>query len=173
VNGDPLRKILTLEELRQARESARKAGKRFVFTNGCFDILHRGHIELLRAARDLGDQLAVGLNSDASVRRLKGEKRPIVGEEDRAAIVAALDAVDFVTLFDEDTPERVISVLKPDVLVKGSDYALEEIVGRSQVEESGGQVVQVPLHGGHSTEKLLRSIAERYRDTAQDGTSRR
>lgn len=168
-----MKKIMTLEELRQARESAREAGKRFVFTNGCFDILHRGHVEILRAARSLGDQLAVGLNSDASVRRLKGRRRPIIGEDDRAAIVAALETVDFVTLFDEDTPERVISVLRPDVLVKGSDYAIEEIVGRREVEESGGEVVRVPLRGGYSTESLLRSIAERYRDKGEDGESRR
>jgi len=160
-------KIMTLDQLREARESARKAGKRFVFTNGCFDLLHRGHIELLRAARDLGDQLAVGINSDDSVRRLKGEKRPIVLEDDRAAVVAALESVDFVTVFDEDTPERVITVLLPDILVKGGDYAIDEIVGRTQVEESGGEVVRLPLHGGHSTAKLLTEIAQRYEDTTQ------
>ena len=160
-------KIMTLGQLREARESARKAGKRFVFTNGCFDLLHRGHIELLRAARDLGDQLAVGINSDDSVRRLKGEKRPIVLEDDRTAVVAALESVDFVTVFDEDTPERVITVLLPDILVKGGDYAIDEIVGRKQVEESGGEVVRLPLHGEHSTARLLREIAQRYKDTTQ------
>jgi D-beta-D-heptose 7-phosphate kinase/D-beta-D-heptose 1-phosphate adenosyltransferase len=162
-----MNKIMTLDQLREARESARKAGKRFVFTNGCFDILHRGHVELLRAARDLGDQLAVGINSDDSVRRLKGEKRPIVLEDDRAAVVAALESVDFVTVFDEDTPEHVITVLLPDILVKGGDYAIEKIVGRKQVEESGGEVVRLPLHGGHSTAKLLTEIAQRYKDTTQ------
>ncbi|MFH1312792.1 MAG: D-glycero-beta-D-manno-heptose 1-phosphate adenylyltransferase [Candidatus Eisenbacteria bacterium] len=162
-----MNKIVTLDQLRDARETARKAGKRFVFTNGCFDILHRGHVELLRAARNLGDQLAVGINSDDSVRRLKGEKRPIVLEDDRTAVVAALESVDFVTVFDEDTPERVITVLLPDVLVKGGDYAIDEIVGRKQVEESGGKVVRLPLHGGHSTAKLLRDIAERYKDTPE------
>jgi rfaE bifunctional protein nucleotidyltransferase chain/domain len=164
-------KIVTLEQLRQARESARKAGKRFVFTNGCFDIIHRGHIELLKAARGLGDQLAVGVNSDDSVRRLKGKRRPVIRQDDRTAIVAALEHVDFVTVFDEDTPDRVISILRPDILVKGSDYAIEDIVGRHQVEESGGEVVRVPLYGGHSTERLLRDIAERYRNTAEDDTS--
>jgi D-beta-D-heptose 7-phosphate kinase/D-beta-D-heptose 1-phosphate adenosyltransferase len=164
-----MNKIMTLDRLREAREAARKAGKRFVFTNGCFDILHRGHIELLKSARDLGDMLAVGINSDDSVRRLKGEKRPIVGQDDRVAVVAALESVDYVTVFDEDTPERVISVLVPDVLVKGSDYAVDEIVGRRQVEEAGGEVVRLPLHGGYSTRKLLKDIAERYGDPTQGG----
>ncbi|HEC83307.1 MAG TPA: D-glycero-beta-D-manno-heptose 1-phosphate adenylyltransferase, partial [Firmicutes bacterium] len=113
-------KIVTLEELKQERERARAEGLRFVFTNGCFDLVHRGHVELLRAARNLGDVLAVAINSDASVTRLKGPRRPIVSQDDRAAVVAALDSVDYVTIFDEDTPERVITVLLPDVLVKGA-----------------------------------------------------
>jgi D-beta-D-heptose 7-phosphate kinase/D-beta-D-heptose 1-phosphate adenosyltransferase len=161
-------KILTLDELRRARETARKSGNRFVFTNGCFDILHRGHIELLKTARNLGDQLAVAINSDKSVMRLKGDKRPIVPQADRAAILAALEAVDFVTIFDEDTPARVISVLKPDIIVKGSDYAMEEIVGRKQVEDAGGRVERVSLYGDYSTEKLLKDIAGRYRDALDD-----
>ena len=163
-------KVMTLEQLRRAREAARDEGKRFVFTNGCFDILHRGHIELLRAARGLGDELAVAINSDDSVARLKGIRRPIVSQDDRAAVLAALESVDFVTIFDEDTPARVISLLKPDILVKGSDYAVEEIVGREDVEQAGGRVVRLPLHGGYSTEKLLRDIAARYGDVSEDGT---
>lgn len=158
-------KIVTLEELKQERERARAEGLRFVFTNGCFDLVHRGHVELLRAARNLGDVLAVAINSDASVTRLKGPRRPIVSQDDRAAVVAALDSVDYVTIFDEDTPERVITVLLPDVLVKGADYELEEIVGREQVEASGGRVVRIPLLEGYSTEKLLQEIARRYSET--------
>jgi rfaE bifunctional protein nucleotidyltransferase chain/domain len=160
-------KVMSLEELREARESARIAKRRFVFTNGCFDIIHPGHVELLRAARNLGDSLAVAINSDSSVRRLKGERRPIVSQNDRAEVLAALEAVDFVTIFEEDTPARVISVLLPDVLVKGSDYEMDEIVGRQEVEEAGGKVVRVPLHGSHSTDKLLKEIAARYRDPRQ------
>jgi D-beta-D-heptose 7-phosphate kinase/D-beta-D-heptose 1-phosphate adenosyltransferase len=157
-------KVMSLDELREARESARRDGRRFVFTNGCFDIIHPGHVELLRAARGLGDCLAVAINSDSSVTRLKGERRPINSQSDRAEVLAALECVDFVTIFEEDTPARVISVLLPDVLVKGSDYAIDEIVGRQDVEEAGGKVVRVPLHGSYSTEKLLKEIAARYRD---------
>jgi D-beta-D-heptose 7-phosphate kinase/D-beta-D-heptose 1-phosphate adenosyltransferase len=161
-------RILDLEELKRLREEARQDGRRFVFTNGCFDILHRGHIELLRAARSLGDQLAVAINSDSSVRRLKGRRRPIVGEQDRAAVLAALEAVDFVIIFEEDTPQQVIAALRPDVLVKGADYATEEIVGGSEVRTSGGEVVRIPLLDGYSTEKIMREIAARYAETAED-----
>jgi rfaE bifunctional protein nucleotidyltransferase chain/domain len=158
-------RVVDMDRLVEVRERARRSGKIFVFTNGCFDILHRGHIELLTQARAQGDLLAVAVNSDRSVARLKGDKRPIVHEEDRAAVLAALEAVDYVTLFDEDTPAEVISVLRPDVLVKGSDYDIDEIVGRAEVEEMGGRVVRIPLHGGFSTERLLREIARRYSDT--------
>lgn len=147
-----------------------KAGKRIVFTNGCFDILHRGHIELLKAARALGDILAVAINSDSSVARIKGDRRPVVRQDDRAAVLASLESVDFVTMFEEDTPAEIISILKPDILVKGSDYEMDKIVGRRQVEEDGGKVVRIPLHGDLSTENLLRQIAEKYRDVlSEDG----
>ncbi len=161
-------RVLDLEELKRLREEARQEGRRFVFTNGCFDILHRGHIELLRAARSLGDQLAVAINSDSSVQRLKGRRRPIIGEQDRAAVLAALEAVDFVIIFEEDTPQQVIAALRPDVLVKGADYAAEEIVGRSEVRTSGGEVVRIPLLDGYSTEKIMREIAARYAETTED-----
>jgi len=157
-------RVVTTDEACAARRATRNEGKRFVFTNGCFDLIHRGHVEILKAAKALGDVLCVGINSDASVRRLKGERRPIVDVTDRAAVVAALDSVDLVTVFDEDTPARLISLLVPDVLVKGTDYSLDEIVGRSDVERSGGIVVRVPLHGGFSTEKMLKEIARRYQD---------
>ena len=164
-------KVLSLEQLRAAREDLRREGKTLVFTNGCFDILHRGHVEILKRARALGDALAVGVNSDDSMKRLKGERRPIVPQDDRAAVVAALGSVDFVTVFEDDTPGRVIEALVPDVLVKGSDYELSEIVGRDTVESAGGKVVRVDLHGEHSTEKMFRRIADIYRDGGAEGSS--
>jgi D-beta-D-heptose 7-phosphate kinase/D-beta-D-heptose 1-phosphate adenosyltransferase len=126
-----------------------------VFTNGCFDVLHPGHVEHLAQAKALGDVLVVGLNSDASVRRLKGAGRPLVREADRAAVLAALRSVDAVTLFDEDTPLELISTLLPDVLVKGGDYDLDGIVGREAVEEAGGEVRVLPFVEGYSTTDIL------------------
>jgi rfaE bifunctional protein nucleotidyltransferase chain/domain len=163
-------KVLSLEQLRAAREDLRQKGKTLVFTNGCFDILHRGHVEILREARALGDALAVGVNSDDSMKRLKGERRPIVPQDDRAAVVAALGSVDFVTVFEDDTPGRIIEALVPDVLVKGSDYELSEVVGRDTVESAGGKVVRVDLYGGYSTEKMFRRIADIYRDGGAEGS---
>jgi D-beta-D-heptose 7-phosphate kinase/D-beta-D-heptose 1-phosphate adenosyltransferase len=129
-----------------------------VFTNGCFDLLHRGHVEYLAAARQLGDVLVVGLNSDASVRRLKGPDRPINPEGDRAAVLDALRAVDFVTIFEEDTPAALIEAVQPDVLVKGADYTEDRIVGADIVRRRGGRVVIVPLLGGRSTSGLIARI---------------
>ena len=157
-------RVVNLEDLIKEREAARASGKRLVFTNGCFDILHRGHVELLRAAKAMGDLLCVAVNSDRSVRKLKGARRPIVPEADRAAVLAALAAVDFVVIFDQDTPAEVISRVRPDVLVKGSDYAAGEIVGKEDVERDGGIVSRFPLVGGLSTETLLTEIARRYKD---------
>jgi D-beta-D-heptose 7-phosphate kinase/D-beta-D-heptose 1-phosphate adenosyltransferase len=162
--------IVGMERLLKIRDSARRSRKRFVFTNGCFDIIHRGHVELLTRARALGDLLVVAINSDESVARLKGSRRPIVGQEDRAAILAALEAVDYVTIFKDDTPGRVIDALRPDVLVKGSDYAPDEIVGKAEVEEVGGRVVRIPLQGEFSTDRMLREIARRYGDTPSSDT---
>ncbi len=126
-----------------------------VFTNGCFELLHRGHVEYLAQAKALGDVLVVGLNSDASVQRLRGAGRPLVAEADRAAVLVALRSVDAVTLFDEDTPLELISTLLPDVLVKGGDYDLDGIVGREVVEEAGGEVRVLPFVEGHSTTSIL------------------
>jgi D-beta-D-heptose 7-phosphate kinase/D-beta-D-heptose 1-phosphate adenosyltransferase len=156
--------VLDVQDAVRERAAAREAGRCFVFTNGCFDLIHRGHVELLKASRGLGDLLCVGLNSDASVRRLKGARRPVVGQADRAAVLAALECVDLVTIFDEDTPARLIAALLPDVLVKGADYAMDEIVGRQDVERAGGRVARLPILEGYSTESLLREIANRYRD---------
>lgn len=132
---------------------------RLVFTNGCFDLLHRGHVECLDRARRLGDALLVAVNSDASMRRLgKGPGRPLVGERSRAEVVAALECVDMVTLFDEDTPEELIAELQPDVLVKGGDYTEEEVAGAATVRARGGRVVIVPLLPGHATSGLVERI---------------
>jgi rfaE bifunctional protein nucleotidyltransferase chain/domain len=152
--------ILTLEQaiLRFGRE--KRNGRRVVFTNGCFDLLHPGHIHTLEQARQLGDVLIVGINSDASVRRLKGSGRPVMAERERAEILAALECVDAVVLFDEPTPREVIARLLPDVLVKGGDWAGDQIVGRQEVEAAGGRVVSVPVIAGYSTTEILRKIRE-------------
>jgi D-beta-D-heptose 7-phosphate kinase/D-beta-D-heptose 1-phosphate adenosyltransferase len=136
--------------------------RKVVFTNGCFDVLHRGHVELLRRARSEGDALVVGLNSDASVRRLKGVERPLVPAADRAEILGALEMVDRVVVFTEDTPGRIIDALVPDVLVKGGDWAPGNIVGRETVESAGGRVVRVKLAPGRSTRGIIQTVLERY-----------
>ena len=133
----------------------RAAGLRVGFTNGCFDILHPGHVKLLTRARAACDRLIVGLNSDASVRRLKGEQRPIQDVHARAEVLAALEAVDLVAVFEEDTPIELISRLRPSVLVKGSDYRLDQVVGREVVEKNGGEVMLVEIVPGHSTTRIL------------------
>jgi len=141
------------------RRFGRPRDRRVVFTNGCFDVLHAGHVASLVAARSLGDVLVVGINSDASVRRLKGEGRPLVPQADRVYIVAALACVDAVIVFDDDTPRSLIAALLPDVLVKGGDYAVEDVVGREEVEAAGGRVVLVPTLPGRSTTALIDRIA--------------
>jgi rfaE bifunctional protein nucleotidyltransferase chain/domain len=138
----------------------RAANARVVFTNGVFDLLHRGHAEYLEEAHALGDRLVVGVNSDASVRRLKGPSRPIVGEDDRVALVAALACVDLALLFGDDTPLRLIEAVQPDVLVKGGDYAVPDIVGRDVVEARGGRVTTIALRPGLSTSELVKRIRE-------------
>ena len=133
----------------------RRAHRRVVFTNGCFDLLHPGHVTLLGAAKKLGDVLVVGLNSDASVKRLKGPERPILSETDRAQVLGGLDAVDFVVLFEEDTPEALIGEIRPQVLVKGGDYTEESVVGAPFVRSYGGEVALVPLFPGRSTTSMV------------------
>ena len=146
-------------------EAERAAGRRIVFTNGVFDLLHPGHVRYLRDARELGDVLIVGLNADRSVRRNKGPDRPITTENERAEILAALAAVDLVVIFDEDTPAEIIRRLQPDILVKGADWPEDQIVGRDTVEARGGRVVRIPVEQGYSTT----GIVERIRRTAHDG----
>ena len=150
--------ILTLEQaiLRFARD--KRNGRKLVFTNGCFDLLHPGHVRSLEQARGFGDALLVGLNSDASVRQLKGNGRPVIPERERAEILSALECVDAVVIFDDLTPRRVIAALLPDVLVKGGDWPGDQIVGREEVEAAGGRVVSVPVVPGYSTSDILKKI---------------
>ena len=152
--------VLTLEQaiLRFGRE--KRNGRRVVFTNGCFEILHPGHIRILEQARALGDVLIVGLNSDASVRRLKGEGKHVWPEQKRAEVLAAMECVDVVIVFDSDTPFEVIASLLPDVLVKGDDWPFDQIVGRQEVEAAGGEVIRVPILRGYSTTEILQKMRE-------------
>jgi D-beta-D-heptose 7-phosphate kinase/D-beta-D-heptose 1-phosphate adenosyltransferase len=138
----------------------RRAGQSIVFTNGCFDLLHPGHVRLLRLAATEGDFLVVGLNSDASVGRLKGPSRPLHSAEARAEILSALEVVDAITVFPEDTPLELIQAIRPDVLVKGGDYQPVEVVGRAEVEADGGRLVLIPLVEGHSTTRLVHRAAD-------------
>ena len=155
-------KIKTKEELHRIVEELKKKGKRIVFTNGCFDLLHLGHIRYLEKARGLGDLLVVGVNSDRSVQALKGPKRPILPEEERAEILSSLGSIDYVTVFDELTPLELISSLLPHVLVKGGDWTKENIVGKEVVERAGGVVVLLPFVEGSSTSSLIETILKRY-----------
>src|SRR6266550_2754132 len=148
-------KILSLDELLGVRKGLRAAGKTLVFTNGVFDLLHVGHVRYLAAARALGDVLLVAVNSDRTVRELKGEGRPVINENERAEILAALRQVDYVTVFDDVSPRRLIARLLPDVLVKGGDYGLDEIHGRQEVEAAGGCVVSLPFIEGASTSTMI------------------
>lgn len=154
----PGEKIYSREEL--VSRFTRPRAFRLVFTNGCFDLLHRGHVEYLDQARRLGEVLMVGVNTDASVKRIKGPGRPVVPQNDRALLLAALESVDAVTLFDEDTPLALIRSLLPDILVKGRDYSLDGVVGRNEVEGAGGRVVLIPLIRGRSTSGLITRIQE-------------
>jgi D-beta-D-heptose 7-phosphate kinase / D-beta-D-heptose 1-phosphate adenosyltransferase len=154
-------KIMNQNHLVDEVRRRRLAGQKIVFTNGCFDLIHPGHVRLLRQAANQGDYLVVGLNSDASVRRLKGPSRPINASEARAEVLSALEAVDAVTIFDDDTPLDLIIALRPDVLVKGGDYRPEEVVGRAEVEAAGGRLMLTPLVEGHSTTNLVHRTSER------------
>jgi D-beta-D-heptose 7-phosphate kinase/D-beta-D-heptose 1-phosphate adenosyltransferase len=156
------KKIKGLKELVRIRRRLKSQAKKVVFTNGCFDVLHRGHIECLKKAKSCGDVLVAGLNSDSSVRKIKGEKRPILSQGDRAEILASLEMVDYVLIFNEETPQKLIAHLVPDVLVKGGDYRKDEIVGRDVVESAGGQVIRVKQIPGRSTRNIIRKIINRY-----------
>jgi D-beta-D-heptose 7-phosphate kinase/D-beta-D-heptose 1-phosphate adenosyltransferase len=152
-----LQKILPLAQAFETVDELKRRGQRVVFTNGCFDLLHPGHTRYLAEARKLGDVLIVALNSDRSVRALKGPGRPIVPEAERAEILAALEAVNLLTIFDDVTPQAVIARMLPDVLVKGGDWGSTEIVGRAEVEAAGGRVVSIPVVPGHSTSSIIQA----------------
>ncbi|MBI5476603.1 MAG: D-glycero-beta-D-manno-heptose 1-phosphate adenylyltransferase [Ignavibacteriales bacterium] len=155
-------KVLSIQELKTVRESLRQKNKKVVFTNGVFDIIHRGHIEYLLKARELGDALVVGINSNSSVKRIKGEKKPIVDENDRAFILSNLNPVDYVCLFDDDTPLNLITIILPDVLVKGADWSVNNIVGKDMVEKSGGKVMTIDFVPDRSTTSIIDIILERF-----------
>ena len=155
-------KLKARKELVKIIKNLRAKGKRIVFTNGCFDLLHIGHVRYLEEAKKRGDILVVGVNSDASVRKLKGPKRPILPEEERAEILSGLGCVDYVTFFQEIDPMKLITSLHPDILVKGGDWAKEQIVGGEVVERSGGEVVIIPFVKKASTSNLIQTILKRY-----------
>lgn len=150
--------VVSQEELILHVAEHKRNGKRVVFTNGCFDLLHPGHIRGFEQARMLGDVLVVAINSDSSVKFLKGEERPIIPQEERAEILAALEAVDYVVVFDEITPREIIKRVLPNVLIKGGDWGENEIVGREEVEAAGGRVVSIPLEPGYSTSGIIEKI---------------
>lgn len=154
--------VLALNELKTKRTQFREKRASVVFTNGCFDIVHRGHIEYLLRAKALGDVLIVGINTDDSVRRIKGEKRPIVPASDRAFVVANLSPVDFVCTFGEDTPFRLIEEIVPDILVKGADWKVDDIVGKDVVEAAGGRVETIEFIPNRSTSNIIERILERF-----------
>ena len=156
-------KIMELKDLVQKLDGLRQSGKRVVFTNGCFDILHAGHVRYLAAARSEGDVLVVGLNSDESVRTIKDENRPIVSQDQRAEILAGLWCVDYVTIFNEPDPLKLITAIKPDVLVKGADWKEQDIIGADVVKARGGKVARVAVFPDISTSMIIERIAKRYR----------
>jgi D-beta-D-heptose 7-phosphate kinase/D-beta-D-heptose 1-phosphate adenosyltransferase len=151
-------KLKSLEEIKAIVVDARTNGKKVAFTNGCFDLLHRGHVHVLRAARACADLLIVGINSDQSVKQIKGPKRPVLPESDRCELLGAMEMVDFVILFNEPDPYNLISAIRPDVLVKGGDWKTEKIIGADMVEEAGGRVVVVPYIKGFSTTEIIERI---------------
>lgn len=162
LNGESTRKIIDRDELATRVAHWRATGKRIVFTNGCFDLLHAGHLSLLHQAAQFGDILILGVNSDASIQRLKGPERPLIPERERAAMLAALTCVDAVTIFTEDTPLEIMRSIQPDVLVKGGDYSIDQVVGRDLVESRGGRIELIPLLPGKSTTALIDRIVTRH-----------
>ena len=157
--------IKTREEIKKIRVQLKSEGKKVVFTNGVFDLIHSGHVDYLVKAKEMGDVLILALNTDSSVKRIKGNKRPILEQNERAFIVSNLKPVDYVTFFEEDTPAEIISDLIPDVLVKGADWAIDKIVGREIVEANGGEVKNIKFINEQSTSKIIKIIKERYKDS--------
>jgi rfaE bifunctional protein nucleotidyltransferase chain/domain len=151
-------KLKSLEELKSIASQARARGQKIVFTNGCFDILHRGHLHVLREAKALGDLLIVAVNSDGSVKRLKGPSRPVINEAGRSELIAALEMVDYVTLFEEKDPRRLIEEIQPDILAKGGDWRRDQVVGADIVERNGGKVAVIPYLKGFSTTEIIERV---------------
>jgi len=166
----PMNNIVSREDLKGQIKRLKEKGKKIVFTNGCFDILHIGHVRYLNQAKELGDILVLALNSDSSVRSIKGPSRPVVPQDERAYIMASLDMVDYVTIFDEETPRELIEYLEPDILVKGGDWSEDSVVGRESVKKSGGKVVIVPQFNASSTDhpasttNIIEKILDVYKD---------
>ena len=154
--------VKTLDEIKVLRKSFREQNKKVVFTNGVFDLIHAGHVDYLTKAKALGDVLIVGMNSDESVKRIKGDKRPILLEDERAFVISSLKPVDYVVLFDEDTPQKLIDDIVPDILVKGADWSIDKIVGRETVEKNGGEVKTIEFVNLQSTSKIIELIKNRY-----------
>jgi len=156
------RKVQSLNNLKKIRARLRKEGQKVVFTNGCFDLIHGGHIHLFRFAKSCGDVLIVALNTDASIRKIKGPSRPVFPLKERYEILSAIEHIDYLTSFSEETPQTIIAALFPDVLVKGGDWASDEIVGKKEVEEAGGKVVRAPYLIGHSSTDIIEKILENF-----------
>ena len=155
-------KIKTLPDTKNEVKKLQQQGKKIVFTNGCFDILHAGHVDIFQQARELGDALVVAINSDSSIKKIKGEKRPVVPQEQRMQVVAALESVDFVVVFSEEDPLKVIKEIQPDILVKGGDWEVGTIIGREIVEKNGGKVCSIPLMKGISTTNIIEVVKKRF-----------
>ncbi|MCX6577687.1 MAG: D-glycero-beta-D-manno-heptose 1-phosphate adenylyltransferase [Candidatus Aminicenantes bacterium] len=155
-------KVQTLTNLLKIRARLRRQGKKVVFTNGCFDLIHGGHIELFRKAKSLGDVLIVGLNTDASVRKIKGPSRPVFPLAERFEVLGAIEYIDFLTSFAEETPQKIIAALLPDVLVKGGDWQPGQVVGKKEVEAAGGRVVIIPYLKGHSSSAIIKQIIRTF-----------
>lgn len=155
-------KKYSTQEIKELINKYKTENKKVVFTNGCFDLIHAGHLDYLKKAKEMGDILIVGLNSDSSVKRIKGDKRPILNEDERYFLISNLKPVDYAVLFEEDTPEKIINELIPDVLVKGADWSIENIVGKETVEKNGGVVKTIEFVNNQSTSKIITDIVERY-----------
>ncbi|MFZ1281537.1 MAG: D-glycero-beta-D-manno-heptose 1-phosphate adenylyltransferase [Ignavibacteriaceae bacterium] len=154
--------IKSNKEIKEIREQLKKQNKKVVFTNGCFDLIHSGHVDYLVKAKEMGDVLILALNTDESIKRIKGDKRPILKQDERAFIVSNLKPVDYVTFFNEDTPAEIISELIPDILVKGADWSIDKIIGREIVEANGGEVKTIKFVNDQSTSNIIKIIKERY-----------
>ncbi|MDD5491761.1 MAG: D-glycero-beta-D-manno-heptose 1-phosphate adenylyltransferase [bacterium] len=155
-------KIVNRKKLAGLLANIKKRGQKIVFTNGCFDLLHAGHVRYLNKAKQYGDVLVVAINTDASVQRLKGKNRPLVPQQERAEVLGGLAAIDYITFFNEETPETIISELKPQILVKGADYKVKDIVGNSFMKKNNGRVVRIPLAKGQSTSNIINDIVRKY-----------